>query len=83
MEFIFNELKVSSSNDLVYFDCTLSTNLNCIEVSQFQQDNQINNASIGSKTTDFTVNFDPFRAQIFSSIIWTIDSDDFYSLNCN
>ena len=75
-------LDISNNNELIIFDATFSS-LDCIKVSQFQLDNQINNNRIGDKTTDFYLPIGPTLGQLESSISWTKDSNTIFSLDCN
>tara|TARA_B110000238_G_C15698744_1_gene257446 strand:+ start:38 stop:439 length:402 start_codon:yes stop_codon:yes gene_type:complete len=75
-------LDISNNNELIIFDATFSS-LDCIKVSQFQLDNQINNNRIGDKTTDFYLTIEPTLGQLESSISWTKDSNTIFSLDCN
>jgi len=83
-----NSLDISNNNELIVFDATFSS-LDCITVSQYQLDNQINNKKIGNQTSEFIVplyrdeqgNLTAWQPE--ESIRWTKDSDTIYSTNCD
>lgn len=75
-------IDISNNNNVVIFDA-LGSSLNCVQVSQYQLDNQISSASIEGISSEFLINFDEGSGQIFNEIDWEIPSSAVYSLDCN
>ena len=79
---VFSRVDISNNNGLVYFDTTGSS-IECIQVSQYQLDNQISNASIDGISSEFRVYYNETGAQVFNEIDWEISTTATYSLDCN
>jgi hypothetical protein len=79
-----NRQKIDFLNNdgLVSFDTTGSS-IECIQVSQYQLDNQISNASIDGVSSEFRVYYNETGSQVFNEIDWEISSSATYSLDCN
>lgn len=75
-----NSLDISNNNKIVDLD-TQYTNLECIEVSDYQLQNQINSNSIDGESS-FTVWFSDTSGQVFN-VNWEKDSNTIYSTDCN
>jgi hypothetical protein len=75
-----NSLDISNNSKIVDLD-TQYTNLECIKVSDYQIQNQINSNSIDGESS-FTVWFSDISGQTFD-VNWEKDSDTTYSLDCN
>lgn len=75
-----NSLDISNNSKIVDLD-TQYTNLECIKVSDYQIQNQINSNSIDGESS-FTVWFSDTSGQVFD-VNWEKDSDTIYSTDCN
>ena len=75
-----NSLDISNNSKIVDLD-TQYTDLECIKVSDYQIQNQINSNSIDGESS-FTVWFSDTSGQVFD-VNWQKDSDTIYSTNCD
>ena len=73
---------ISNNSSLVSFDAVASS-LECIQINQYQLDNQISNASIDGVSSGITVYFSETAGQVFNEINWEISSTATYSLDCS
>ena len=75
-----NSLDISNNDKIVDLDVEY-TNLNCIKVSEYQIQNQINAKSIDGESS-ILVKFSESGGQIFD-VSWAKDSTTIFSLDCN
>ena len=75
-----NSLDISNNDKIVDLD-TQYTYLDCIKVSEYQIQNQINAKSIDGETR-FTVWFSDAQGQVYD-VGWAKDSSTIFSLDCN